>query len=247
MWLFPAQTTIFKETSWSEGFNEFSTPYRIPWICIIWTIFLEVIFPSGAQHFICMNASAWVIPASKLCMYKRGPGVWKKTYSIFLLFPVAYLGKVCVSFFRRKSQNRFHCPLGQRPIEPSQSAQCCALQNGQVGGLHPTSLICAVARDALWLYCIRAIHWLVWWIYGQSGPQLAPCAGIVELPWGHSLNHCFPGGYQGACGWTSVLPCAFISLISGLCPQIGVCSDSSKEKGNLGEHRKVSFTNVIMS
>lgn len=102
VWLFPAQTTILKETSWSEGFNEFSTPYRILWICIIWTIFLEVIFPSGAQHFICMNASAWVIPASKLCMYKRGPGVWTKTYSIFLLFPVAYLGKVCVSFVQEK-------------------------------------------------------------------------------------------------------------------------------------------------
>lgn len=111
---FPAQTTFLKETSWSKGFNEFSTPYCIPWICIIWTIFLEVIFQSGAQHVICMNACAWVIHTSKLWMYKRGPGIWTKQCSIFLLFPVVYPGKVKVSFIQEKITELFSSSLGAK-------------------------------------------------------------------------------------------------------------------------------------
>lgn len=158
MCLVPAQATIFKETSWSENFNEFSTPYHIPWICIIWTIFLEVIFQSVAQHFICMNASAWVIHTSKLWMYKRGPGIWTKKVWQFSCFQWLIRGRSVYHLFRRKLHNSFHPPLGQRL---SWTAECCALQSRQA--VPPP---CAVQRDALGPCAMNAAHWLIWWIRG---------------------------------------------------------------------------------
>lgn len=116
MRLVPARTTIFKETSWSEDFNEFSTPSRIPWICIAWTIFLEVIFQSVAHHFVCTNASAWVIHTSKPWMYQRGPGIWTKKCGNFLLFPLAYPGKVSLSFVQEKITQLFSSSPGTKPV-----------------------------------------------------------------------------------------------------------------------------------
>lgn len=161
MCLVPSQATIFKETSWSENFNEFSTPYHIPWICIIWTIFLEVIFQSVAQHFICMNASAWVIHTSKLWMYKRGPGIWTKKVWQFSSVSSGLSGEG--QFIICSGENYttvFILPWDKDSFGLQNVVPCRA---GRMGGLH---LLCALQRDALGPCAMNAAHCLVWWIHG---------------------------------------------------------------------------------
>lgn len=159
--LVPAQPTIFKETSWSESFNEFSTPYHIPWICIIWTIFLEVIFQSVAQHFICTNASAWVIHTSKMWMYKRGPGILNKKVWQFPSVSSALSG-----------EGQFIICSGENDTTVSilpWDKDCLGLQSAvpcRAGRLGAAALPCAVQRDALGPCAMNAAHWLVWWNHG---------------------------------------------------------------------------------
>lgn len=203
-WLFPAQTTIFKEISWSKDFNDFSTPYHIPWICIIWTIFLEAIFQSGAQHFICMNAFAWVIHASKLWMYKRGPGVWTKNVTHFSSASSGSSGKgQRVVWSGENHTAAFILAWGKDPLDhPSlHGAVLCRL--GGCTPMNPTSPIC-VGR----LWDCAGCSVLTWWTYGSSHPHPARGAALEA-----SLNYCSGGGYWRACGWRSALPSAFTPLL----------------------------------
>lgn len=124
----------------------------------------------------------------------------------FLLFPVAYLGKVSLSFVKEKITQLFSSSPGTKTLLDCR--MLCPAEQAGWGGC--TS--CVLCRGMLW----DPVPWMQHTALSDESmanqiPQLAACPRTVELPWKHSLNYCLAGGYQRSCGWRSVLPCAFIS------------------------------------
>lgn len=137
---------------------------------------------------------------------------------------MAYPGKVSLSFVQEKITQLFPSSPGTKAVLDCSAVPCRA---GRLGGLHPLCVLAEGCSETLCHECSTLNRLRNPWLIRSPAFTLP---GAMELPWRHSFNYCFAGGYQKSWGWRSALPCAFICLVSGVCPQTGVYPDSSKRK-----------------
>lgn len=149
----------------------------------------------------------------------------KKRNTFFFCFQwFIWEGSAC-RLVRRKSHSCFHHCLGQRPLGPSQPARCRALQIRRAGGLHPNKPhISHLCREALGLCRMQCTDLMDLRLI-TSSPCPGSCLGgfIKLLLWRRVLESL----------WLEICPSLCLHPPSGLCQQTGLCSDSSKQKGNL--------------